>query len=143
MDISRATEIVVIMLSPTLTVGAAIYTPRVFRAARRIVARRHDVNPQPSQRPIELIAEDLRRLLRQHETVRQSTGVAMRMQHLRALEAAVTDCASEAARALGLPCPDRPVHGALSAPQLRRLLLALADAGLMLPPAVSAAGMRV
>jgi hypothetical protein len=137
MDVGKATEIVIVMLSPTLIIGTAIHTPRVFRAVRRIVAPPHDAPLLPSQRPIEHIAEDLRRLLRKHETVRQSTGVARRAQHLRALEAAITDCASEAARALGLPCPDRPVHGALSTPQLRRLLLALADAGLVLPPAVS------
>lgn len=136
MDFPKAAQIVLIMLSPTLVVGAALYTPRVFRAVRRFVGRR-DGELTPAIRPIEDVAGDLRRLLRQHDAVKRSTGVTMRVQHLRALEAAITDCASEAARALGLPCPDRPVHGALSTPELRRLLLGLADAGLVLPPAVS------
>src|SRR5690349_18763394 len=136
MDLSRTAEIVVIMLSPTLVVGAAIYTPRAYRTVRRLVVRRDDPSPQPDHRPIELVADDLRRLLRQHDTVKRSPGLARRAQHLAALEAAITDCASEAARALGLPVPDRPVHGALSTSRLRQLLLSLADAGLVLPPAV-------
>jgi hypothetical protein len=135
MDIAKAAEIVVIMLSPTIAVGSAIYVPRGIRALYRLV-RHHDTSPQTTQRPIEQVAGDLRRLLGQHESVRRSTGVAMRAQHLKALEAAIADCAAEAAHALGVLCPDRPVRGALPTPQLRRLLLALADAGMVLPPAV-------
>jgi len=136
MDLSRTAQIVVIMLSPTLTIGAAIYAPRVFRAARRLVVARDDTAVRPDHRPIELVADDLRRLLRQHETVKQSAGLARRAQHLVALEAAITDCASEAARALGLSVPDRPAHEGLSTSRLRQLLLDLADAGIVLPPAV-------
>jgi hypothetical protein len=135
MDVAKASEIVVIMLSPTIAVGAAIYAPRVVRAVYRRV-RRYDTDPRPTQRPIEQVARDLRRLLGQHDTVRRSAGIAMRAQHLRALEAAITDCATEAALALGVSCPDRPARGSLPTPQLRRLLLDLADAGLVLPPAV-------
>jgi hypothetical protein len=135
MDVAKATEIVVIMLSPTIAVSAAIYVPKGVRAVYRRV-RRSDLSPLPDYRPIEQVAGDLRRLLRQHESVRRSAGIARRAQHLEALEAAIADCAVEAARALDVPCPDRPVRGALPTPQLRRLLLALADAGLVLPPAV-------
>jgi hypothetical protein len=135
MDVAKAAEIVVIMLSPTIAVSAAIYVPKGVRAVYSR-ARRRDVNPQPSQRPIEEVARDIRRLLHRHESVRRSTGIARRAQHLEALEAAIADCAAEAARALDVPCPERPVRGALPTPQLRRLLLALADAGLVLPPAV-------
>jgi hypothetical protein len=136
MDIRKTAEIVVIMLSPSLAIGAALYAPRVFRAARRVV-RGPDTTIRPENRPIENVAADLQRLLREHQKVKTSTGIARRAQHLRALEAAITDCAAEAARALGLPSPDRPAHGALSTTELRRLLLALADAGIVLPPAVS------
>jgi hypothetical protein len=43
----------------------------------------------------------------------------------------------EAAGTLGLPHPDRPVHSSLARPELRRLLHTLAEAGLVLPPALS------
>jgi hypothetical protein len=55
---------------------------------------------------------------------------------LRALQAAITICAIQAARALEVPYPDPPTDAGLDTPQLRRLLLALAAAGLVLPPAV-------
>ena len=135
MDVAKAAEIVVIMLSPTIAVSAAIYVPKGVGAVYSLI-RRRDLSPQPSQRPIEEVARDIRRLLHRHESVRRSTGIARRAQHLEALEAAIADCAAEAARALDVPCPERPVRGALPTPQLRRLLLALADAGLVLPPAV-------
>jgi hypothetical protein len=136
MDVTRATEIVVIMLSPSLAVGAALYAPRVVRAALRLV-RRGDRVERPDHPPIEQLAADLRRLLGQHETLKRSTDIAMRVQHLRAVEAAIADCALDAAHALGVSCPQRPAHGALTTPQLRGLLRVLADDGLVLPPAVS------
>lgn len=133
MDVAKATEIVAIMLSPTLVVAAALYLPRGVRA---LWHRTHPDLDQVSHPPIEELAADLRRLLRQHETLKQSPGMAMRAKHLRAVEGAITDCATEAATALGLPCPDRPGRGPLPTPQLRELLRSLADAGLVLPPAV-------
>jgi hypothetical protein len=137
MDVTRAAEIVVIMLSPTLVVGAVLYAPRAARALRRLVSHpRPDDSLRLAYPPIEEIAADLRRLLRQYETVRLSPDVAMRVQRLRAIEGALSDCAADAARALGLQ-PPPPGPGRLTTAQLRRLLLALADAGLTLPPAVS------
>jgi hypothetical protein len=49
----------------------------------------------------------------------------------------IMDRAIEAAGTLGLPHPDRPVHSSLARPELRRLLHTLAEAGLVLPSAVS------
>jgi len=136
MDVSRVTEIVLLMLFPTLVVEGALHLPSGIRRLRRLVAARHpDANPQPIHPPIEQLAADLRRLLRQHDAIRQAPGLAMRGRHLRAVEGAITDCAVEAALALGLPYPDRPAHGALSRPQLCHLLDTLARSGLALPPA--------
>jgi len=133
MNVAKATEIVAIMLSPTIVVAAALYIPRGVRAIAGRLRRDQD---QVTHTPIEELAADLRRLLHQHETIKQSPGLAMRAKHLRAVEGAIADCAAEAAIALGLPCPDRPAHGELPTPQLRQLLRSLADAGLVLPPAV-------
>jgi hypothetical protein len=133
MDVAKVSEIVVIMLSPTLVVAAVLYIPRGVRAVWRLARPDgHTVAPIP----IEELAADLRRLLRQHETLKQSPEVAMRAKHLRALEGAIADCATDAAHALGLPCPERPARNALPTAQLRELLRSLADAGLVLPPTV-------
>jgi hypothetical protein len=148
MDIARAAQIAVLMLSPTLAVGAVLHFPRAVRAVRRFWDRRHvdrrharDVGLDPTEvlgrPPIEQLAADLRRLLLAHETMRCSVDVAMRARHLHALEAAISDCAVDAARALGLPSPERPVRGPLAPSELRRLLHSLANAGLVLPPAVA------
>src|SRR5438132_9404685 len=136
-DVVKVGQVVFTMLIPTLAVAAVLNLPRGVRAVRRVVANRKvDTTLQSSRSPIEQLAADLRRLLQQHETLRRSTGVAMRGRHLLALEGAITDCAIEAASALDLPAPDRPAHGGLAPPELRRLLPSLANAGLVLPPAV-------
>jgi hypothetical protein len=135
--IIRVAGIVVLMLSPTLLIATALYAPRGVRVVwRRLVDWRDDSTPQPSGPPIEQLAADLRRLLWHHDRLKQSTDVARRAWHLRALESAITDCATQAARALDVPYPDPPTHGGFDKPQLRRLLRALAAAGLVLPPAV-------
>jgi hypothetical protein len=137
MDVVKVGQIALTMLMPTLAVVVALNVPRGVRAVRRLAAKRKvDTIPQSSRPPIEQLAADLRRLLQQHETLRRATGMAMRGRHLLALEGAITDCATEAARALDLPVPDRPTHGGLAAPELRRLLRSLANAGLVLPPAI-------
>jgi hypothetical protein len=137
MQLVKAAQLATLMLSPTMVVAAALYVPRGVRAVRRAYRRRHtDPGLTVGYPPIEQLAADLRRLLVQHETVRRSAGVAMRARHLVALEAAITDCAAEAARALGLPCPERPVHGPLTPTALRQLLQSLAAAGMVMPPAV-------
>ena len=132
MQLAKATEIAALMLSPTLVIGAALYLPRCIRAVLRHV---HST-PTATRPPIEELAADLRRLLRRHEALLRSETGAARAVHLRALEGAITDCATEAASALGLPCPARPAHAPLATPELRRLLRSLADAGLVLPPAI-------
>jgi hypothetical protein len=135
--IRRVAGIVVLMLSPTLLIGTALYAPRGVRAIwRRLAGRRYDSTSQPTNPPIEQLAADLRRLLWHHDMVKRSTDVAMRARRLRALEGAITDCATQAARAIDVPYPDRPAHGEFDKPQLRRLLRALAAAGLVLPTAV-------
>jgi len=137
MDVVRAGEIVVLMLFPTLAVVAVLHLPRGIRTARRLVIERSAVpDVQPTRPPIEVIAADLQRLLQRHEATRRSPGLAMRARHLRALEAAITDCATDAALALGLPLPDLPANGMLATRELRQLLRDLAGAGLTLPPAI-------
>jgi hypothetical protein len=133
MDVARVGQIVLIMLSPTLAVAAAIYVPRALVAAWRAVNNRSDPN-DPTGQPIEKLAADLRRLLQAHDELKHSPMLAKRAQRLRAVEAAITDCAAEAAQALAVPVPERPAHSGLPTPELRRLLRALADAGLALPP---------
>jgi hypothetical protein len=135
--IIRATGIVLLLLSPTLTLATALYAPRVVRGLwRRFADRRDDGIPLPDGPPIEKLASDLRRLLWHHDRIVRSIDVAARAGHLRALEGAITICATQAARALDVPYPDPPTFGAFHKPQLRRLLRGLAAAGLVLPPAV-------
>ena len=137
MDVVKVGQVGFIMIVPALAFGAAVHLPRLAAAlARRMRGYEARRDLHPAGPPIEQLAVDLRRLVHEHETVRRSPGVAMRAHHLWALEGAITDCAMQAARALGVPAPERPVHGALARPELRRLLQALADAGLVLPPGV-------
>jgi hypothetical protein len=140
--IIKVGQIVLLMLSPTLLFAAICHAPHGVRAVRRLVNDRRlvnnrsaDRNPQPSNPPIEQIAADLRRVLWQHEIFARATDLPMRAQRMRAMEAAITDCATQAARALEVPYPDRPAHAGFDRPQLRRLLRALAAEGLVLPPA--------
>lgn len=135
MDLARTGHIALIMLSPTLAVAAAIYTPRVLRVVWNAVGRPRDA-VQPHGRAIEALAADLHRLLLMHDSLKRSTAPAVRARRLRAIEAAITDCATEAAHALAVPVPDRPVHAGLPPPQLRQLLRSLDDAGLALPRTV-------
>ena len=55
MDVARTGHIALIMLSPTLAVAAALYTPRALRAVWNAVGRPHDAG-QPNGRPIEALA---------------------------------------------------------------------------------------
>jgi hypothetical protein len=149
----RAGEIVLVMLAPTLLIATIVYAPRIVQAVwQRIADRRARNNPQPTSPPIEQLAADLRRLLWRHDAVSRSTDelrrrempgdadtpiiFAMRARRLWALEGAITDCATKAARALDVSHPAVPACGVLEKPNLRRLLRDLADAGLVLPSAV-------
>ncbi|MEV4642095.1 hypothetical protein AB0J80_32580 [Actinoplanes sp. NPDC049548] len=131
MDLARAAQITLIMLSPTLAVGAAIYASRLARAVWERTRRTDEL--QSRSAPIEQLATDLRRLLHQHDALRAGTGPGLRHVRLRALEAAITDLAVQAARALGVPATAPPGHAGLRPAELSRLLHDLSDAGLMLP----------
>ena len=132
MDLTKAGHIVLIMLSPTLAVSAALYAPRVARALWRL-ARRRDDSPRVRSAPIEQVAANLRRLLIQHDDLCRSAQPGPRRLRLRALEAAITDVAVEAAHALDIPATAPPAHGGMHPAELRRLLHDLTDAGLALP----------
>jgi hypothetical protein len=137
MDASTLGQWVILMFAPTLVICAALALPRGISALRRLTTkRRAGATPQPTRPPIEQLAADVRRLLQRHHALRQSTEMAMRGLKLRATEAAITDLALEAARALGVPCPS-PANGTgLTTAELVRLLQELADAGLVLAPLV-------
>jgi membrane protein implicated in regulation of membrane protease activity len=82
--ISRVAGIVVLMLSPTLLIGTALYAPRGVRAVwRGLIGRRAGKTPQPTNPPIEQLAGDRRRL--------------------RALEATITERATQGAVPSGPP----------------------------------------
>ena len=130
----RAAELLAIVLAPTVAVGALFWLPPAWRALRRTLqARAAGPELVPHGPPLEQISADLRRLPAEHEAVRRSTGLALRARRLTALQGALTDCALDAARAVGLPPPE--VHGRepLSREQLHRVLTQLRDAGLVLP----------
>ncbi|GGQ59144.1 hypothetical protein [Couchioplanes azureus] len=141
MDLARAGQIAIIMLSPTLAVGVALYAPRAARALWHL-ARRRDDPLGPHSPPIEQLATDLRRLLYQHDDLRTDTRPGPRGLRLRALEAAITDLAVEAARALNVPARTPAPHAGMSPAALRRLLHDLTDAGLALPAVGLLAGDR-
>jgi hypothetical protein len=135
--IVRTAGIMLLLLSPTLLVASAMYGADAVRAIRdRLADRRGGGIPQPDGPPIEKLAADLRRLLWHHDRVAQSIDAARSTLRLRALQAAITMCATQAARALDVPYPDPPTDAGIDTPHLRRLLQALAAAGLVLPPAV-------
>jgi len=135
MNVTEAAQYLAVMLAPTVLVGCGLMFPRAVGAVhRRMTRRRARDTPPLSHPPIEQVAADLRRLLERHETLKRSPGVAMRGRHLLALEAAIGDCAIDAARALDLPIPGRSERGVLPTPEVRRLLRALTDAGLVLAP---------
>ncbi len=148
MGLAEAVQFVILILAPAAIFAAGLMLPRTVRLGRRRwrgrTGRRRGQRSfdlaMPSRPPIEFLAADIRRLLRRHEAVLRSTDVAVRARHLHALEAAIGDCAAQAAEALGVTCPQRPTHGALPTPELRRLLRSLAEAGLVLEPATGLLG---
>jgi hypothetical protein len=128
---------VLLVAAPTLAFEAACSAPRGVRAVKRLLdSRRAALCPQPTDPPIEQIAADLRRLLWQHDAFMRSNDMPMRARRMWALEGAISDCALQAARALGVPPPAEPGNGRFDKPRLRRLLRALAAEGLVLPSEV-------
>lgn len=90
---------------------------------------------RPIGPPIQQTAQNLRRLLAQHRATVGSGTVMGAATRLRALEGALTDCALQAADAVGLERPSRRVGGPLPRAELRALLVQLTEAGLVLPDA--------
>jgi hypothetical protein len=137
MNLTRVGQIIAVMLAPSAAIGAAFYGPRAVRFVWDYLQERAaEAHPRPAGPPIERLAADLRRLVRQHQVTKTAPEIVMRAHHLYAIEGAITDCAIQAAVALGVPHPQVPPHSALTAPELRLLLRALADAGLVLPTGV-------
>jgi hypothetical protein len=137
-SVVRVAGILVLLFSPALLFATALTGAAAVRAVwRRLVDHRDNGIPQPDRPPIEKLAADLRRLLRLHDELTRSADVATHAWRLRALEGAIAICATQAARSLDVPHSDPPTPGGfVHKPQLRRLLRALAAAGLVLPPAV-------
>jgi hypothetical protein len=137
MNLMRVGQVVAAMLAPSAALAVIFYGPRVAGAAWRYLQEREaQAHPHPVGPPIEQLAADLRRLVRQHHAVTVAPDMIMRGHHLSAIEGAITVCAVKAAAALGVPHPAVPPHSALTAAQLAPLLRALADAGLVLPTGV-------
>jgi len=134
MDIGQVAQITLVLLSPTLAFAAAIYVPRAVRAVWRRIHPEPD--PGPLSPPIEEVVANLHRLLRQHDALLHTPDVALRARRLKALEAAITDNALDAARALDVPAPAAPGPTGLRPATLSRLLRDLAAAGLVLPRGV-------
>ena len=119
-----------IALTPTAVAGAALLLPRAVRALQRRLAARP---PVPAGPPLEQVAADLRRLLAEHRRVSRTPQLPARGRRFMALEAALTDRAVDAARALELQVPPHPAGTALPTAALRTLLEDLARSGLVLP----------
>jgi hypothetical protein len=119
-----------IALTPTAVAAAAVLLPRMVRAVRR---RLVSSPPLPAGPPLEQVAADLRRLLAEHRKVVRSPQLPARGRRFAALEAALTDRALDAARALQLEVPVRPVGAPLPLPALQSLLRDLARSGVVLP----------
>jgi hypothetical protein len=128
-------RLLAIAVLPTAVTGAVVGLPRVLRALRDRLRRRSRVATGPLGPPLERTAADLRRLLAEHAAVRTSPRVPSRVARLRALEAAISDAAVDAARAVDVPVPVRAGRAPLAEPQLSELLGALTAAGLVLPGA--------
>jgi hypothetical protein len=133
-DPGKVAQLLALMLGPTIAVGALVHLPTAARALRRLTRPA----PPPSGSaplgpPIERLAGDLRRLLAQHEALTLASTAPVRAARLVALRGAITDCAVDAARAVGVDVPPRAGRAPLPVPDLARLLRSLADAGLVLP----------
>jgi hypothetical protein len=127
-------EIVILALSPTLAFGMGCWAKRGVRAARRRTRGRRDERAmRPTNPPIEQIAADLRRMLRTHDGIVRTRHIATTDRRVRALEAAISTSAVQAARALEVSHPKPAPYGAMETSQLRPLLQALRAEGLVLP----------
>ncbi len=133
-------RLLAIAVLPAAAAAASVGLPRLLRWCRDRLRRRRRRAAGPVGPPLERTAADLRRLLAEHHAVRTSPAVASRAAHLRALEAAISDAALDAARAVGVPLPVRTGRAPLPEPELRELLAALVGSGLALPHATLGRG---
>jgi hypothetical protein len=136
MNVTPMLQLLLLALTPTLVGVAVITAPRWCAALVRLLPERRPDAPVPAGLPIEQLAADLRRLLRLHDELTASAHLAMRAHRLWAVEAAIDVRAVEAAQALDIAHKEPTVSGGVDRAELRRLLLALADAGLVLPATV-------
>jgi hypothetical protein len=136
MNVLPAVQLLLLAVTPTVLGAIVITAPRWMAALGRLRPEPPSDTPEPVGLPIEQLAADLRRLLRLHDDLTVSAHLAMRAHRLWAVEAAIAVRAAEAAKALDVPCPEPPVPGSIDRVALRRLLIALADAGLVLPDTV-------
>ena len=126
-------ETLVLALAPTLAFGMGCWAKRWVRAVRRTRRRRAELAMQPANPPIEVIAADLRRMLRAHDGIVRTSHIATTDRRVRALEAAISTSAVQAAQALEVSHPRSVPYNGLETSQLRRLLQALRAEGLVLP----------
>jgi hypothetical protein len=114
--------------------GASLYSPQAMSAVVHWCDQRRELRkgPRPLGLPIEQLALDLRRLLREHDRLTLSKAEWQRAHHLKACELALHDRAEEAAMALGLPAY-AGTCGCWTTADLGRRLRQLAEAGLVLP----------
>ncbi|MGW6200769.1 hypothetical protein ACWF0M_31800 [Kribbella sp. NPDC055110] len=115
-----------------VAVYAALDATGVLQRSRN---RRLTAALEPAGPPIEEIAAALRQLLWDHDEMLRSPERADPAGRLRWLERRIGDRAVQAARAIDVRHPNRPMGG-YSRQQLGRLLHELACAGLVLPRSV-------
>ncbi|BEP14392.1 hypothetical protein acdb102_27030 [Acidothermaceae bacterium B102] len=112
----------------------AVYAPRTLThtldARKRL--RRLVTGPVPEGRPIQQIADDLRRALHRHDQLLRNRSEWYVTHEVRVSERDVHDLAEEAAGALGLePCP--ATVGTWTTTHLAVRLRQLSEAGLTVP----------
>ena len=137
MTILDAVRLALIILAPALVFLAVERIPGWWSAIQERRQARRCAGPQPYGPPIEQLATNLRRLLRLHNDMSASAHAALSAHRVWAVEAAIGTLAIEAAVALGVPHPHPDTAATMTRSELRRLLTALAAAGLVLPARVS------
>ena len=134
LTVGGADQAVILALASAFALGMGWVADRPVRAVwRRIRRRRAERAMRPAGPPIEEIAADLRRMLREHDRAVRSGRVATTARRVRALEASISTAALQAARALQLAHPKPAPYQGLETWQLRGLLRALRAEGLVLP----------
>ncbi len=136
MNVLPAVQLLLLVVTPTVLGAVLVTAPRWCAALANLRRDREPEVPLPAGPPIQQLAADLRRLLRLHNELTVSAHLAIRAHRLWAVEAAIAVRAVEAARALDVPHQELDASNGLDRAELRRLLRALSDAGLVLPATV-------